>query len=232
MRRRLEKQTRYLGGHVTTVRPQFAAYYAQGFHPPFFPSLMDSPYRLLHLGRFITQPPRPAALEALPAELIAQIADYLPPSSVALLSLAIADYILYSARDVGRVYIRATLSIASKHVFCRRWTETYRRLYCFYCHKLHTLRKHKDGLGAEELFRRVTNSWCMRSAATYNCGTTNIHHAGFRFEHVQMAMKLHRLGLFSDAKAFLMSSALLRPACRRMTDLPANLGLFSSSPDY
>lgn len=81
------KSARHLGGHVTTFRPQFAAYYAQGFNPLLLFSLMDSSYHLLHLNRVITPPPRPAALEALLAELIAQIADYLPPSSVALFSL-------------------------------------------------------------------------------------------------------------------------------------------------
>ena len=62
-------------------------------------------------------------------------------------------------------------------------------LYCFVCNKRHVLRRrHEDRLGAEEMYRRVSESRCQRGDGTYNYGTTDTYHAGFRFEHVQMTM--------------------------------------------
>lgn len=108
-----------------------------------------------------------------------------------------------------------------------------RTLYCFTCNTLHVLfRGHEDRLGAEEIYRRVSDRRCPSSDGTYNYGTTYTYHAGFNFEHVQMAMKSYRRDFLSDAKAFLEASVFLQPTRGRMTYLPANMGLLFFEPRF
>ena len=69
-------------------------------------------------------------------------------------------------------------------------------LHCFVFNQLHVfLRKQEDRLGAEEMYRQVSKSRYQRGDDIYNYGTTNTCHAGLKFEHVQMTMKLYRRGL-------------------------------------
>ena len=104
-------------------------------------------------------------------------------------------------------------------------------LYCFYCHKLHVLsRRHEDVLDAGEMYRRVSEGRCLRGEGTYNYGCVTTYHAGFKFEHFQMAMKLYRRGLLADAKAVLTHTAFLQPARGDLTTGPAYKGLYFFEP--
>ena len=106
-------------------------------------------------------------------------------------------------------------------------------LYCFVCNKLHVLvRRHEGGLGAEEMYRRVPEGRCQLGEGRYNYGTVSTYHAGFKFEHVQMAMKLYRRGLVADAKVFLICSAFLQPLRGRITSLPFYMGLYFFEPRF
>ncbi|MCJ1229015.1 hypothetical protein MMC12_005679 [Toensbergia leucococca] len=240
---------------------------------------MDSLLRLLHLDRVVTQPQRPAILqrpatpprpaiaklfECLPAELIHQIAAWLPPSSAASLSLCnhklhitlgkqslqnlhqsypIRLFEAYK-RDSLERYNQRALSEAFKRDSLERYNQRAlflqaldrdlpETLYCFICNRLHVLiQGHEAGLEAEELYRRVSKKHCQRGDSQYNKGTAYTYHAGFKFEHVQMAMKLRRRGLLPDAKAYLTSLAILRPARGPITFLPEYMGLYLFEPRF
>lgn len=203
-------------------------------------NMMECLLRLLRLGRVRSQPQRPAAydpgasrrdnpLESLPAELIFQVAARLPPSSATLLSLCSHQLHVMlgqrSLRDLNQSDSRYNEQALLLQALDRDLSET---LYCFVCNKLHVLRRrHEDRLGAEEMYRRVSESRCQRGDGTYNYGRTDTYHAGFRFEHVQMTMKLYRRGLLADAKAFLTRSAFLQPAF-----LPSYRGLYFFEPRF
>ena len=192
---------------------------------------MDRLLRLLPLwclGRVRLQPQRPAAhdpgvsrkaslLESLPAELIFQVAAWLEPRSAILLSLC--SHKLHSMlgqsslRDLNQSNSSYNERALLLQALDRDLSDT---LYCFVCNKLHVLlRRHEDRLAAEDMYRRVYKGRCQMRDATYNFGTTSTYHPGFKFEHLQMTMKLYRRGLLADANAFLMRSALLRPAPAR-----------------
>lgn len=204
---------------------------------------MDCLLRLLHLGRVQAQPQRPAAstpsasrrnslFECLPVELILEVAAWLPPSSATLLSLC--NHKLHemlgqrSLRDLNRSSPSRSEQALLLQALDRDLPQT---LYCFSCNKLHVLLgKHEDVLEAEELYKRVSKGRCLRADGTYNYGTVDTYHAGFKFEHVQMAMKLYRRGLVADAKVFLTRSAFLQPARGRMTLFPSYKGLYFFEP--
>lgn len=189
----------------------------------------------LSLGRVMTQPQRPAAyslFKCLPAELIQEIADWLTPSSIASLSLCNHRlHIILGKRSLQDLHRSDSNEQALLlQALDRDLPET---LYCFICNRLHVLfRGREDGLRAEEMYRRVSDGRCPSSDGTYNYGTAYTYHAGFKFEHVQMAMKLHRRGLLSDAKAYLTGLAFLEPARGRMTSLPTNSGLYFFEPRF
>lgn len=69
--------------------------------------------------------------------------------------------------------------------------------HCYICSKIHLLAPaNKQALGAEERYQRVCDSRCLRGGGLYNFGTVANCHADFKFEHIQMAMKLYRGGSF------------------------------------
>lgn len=200
-------------------------------------NLMDSLLRLLHLGRVVIQPQIPAAyspFKCLPTELIQQIAAWLPPSSAASLSLCNHKlHIMLGKKSLQDLYQSDPCHNEQALLLQALDRDLPETLYCFVCNKLHILfQGQKNRLGAKELYRRVSDGRCPSSDGTYNYGTTYTYHAEFKFEHVQMAMKLHRRGLLSDAKAYLTGSAFLQPARGRMTYLPASIGLYLFEPRF
>ena len=93
--------------------------------------------------------------------------------------------------------------------------------FCYNCKKLHLLRRlRQDPLMADELFMRVSNSRCnnlKRNAAKSNQQAAYIHHPGFKFEHLYMAMKLHRQAVNSRFfRAYLRCLQMSEPLCRAM----------------
>ena len=240
-----ENQARDSGRHdnYSTLTPRFPTHSVQDSASYISSNLMDCLLRLLHLGRVPAQPRRPAAVtpsasrrdslfEGLPVELILEVAAWLPPSSATLLSLC--NHKLHEM--LGQRSLRGLNQSNPSHNEQALFLQALDRdlpdtLYCFWCNKLHVLlRKHEDKLEAEELYKRVSKGRCLSADGTYNYGTTYTHHAGFKFEHVQMAMKLYRRGLVADAKAFLTRSAFLQPARGRMTSLPSFEGLYLFEP--
>lgn len=206
---------------------------------------MELLLRLSPLGRVRSWVQRPAAydpgatrtdslFESLPAELILQVAARLPPSSATILSLCnrklhfmLGQRSLQDLNQSSSCYDEQALLLQTLD---RDLSET---LYCFVCNKLHVLlHKHEDRLGAEELHRRVAERRCQRGDDIYNYGTTETYIPEFRFEHVQMAMKLYRRGLLADAKAYLMRLAFLQPARGRITSFPSHEGLYFFEPRF
>ncbi len=188
---------------------------------------------LWRLGRVRSQPQRPDAhdpgvsrkdslLESLPPELIFQVAAWLQPRSAILLSLCSRKLHSMlgqtSLRDLNQSNSSYDEQALLLQALDRDLSDT---LYCFVCNKLHVLlRKGEDRLGAEDRYRRVSEGRCQLGDIIYNYHMDKTYHAGFKFEHFQMAMKLYRRGLLADAKAFLMRSAFLQPARGSLIYLP------------
>lgn len=107
-------------------------------------------------------------------------------------------------------------------------------LYCLNCNQLHFIfvRHEVRLLRAEQIYRRVPECRCPISDGTCDYRTFYNYHARFKFEHVQMAMKLYRHGLLSDAKAYLKCLAFLRPNRQRINAFPTNLGLSFFEPRF
>lgn len=106
-------------------------------------------------------------------------------------------------------------------------------LYCFLCNRLHVLfPRHEHGRRADEIYKRVSDGLCYVSGAAYNYGTRYFRHAAFRFEHIQMAMKLDRRGLLSDAKAYWKVLTYPQPTQGFMTLLPTTIGLHFFEPRF
>lgn len=168
----------------------------------------------------------------IPIEIIQQIASGLPLSSSAALTLCnkTLNHIL------GNQYLLALSQTPSsskeREVFLKALDrDILEAFYCFYCYKLHILTgTHEHGLTDKERFKRVSYSRCLGGDGTYNNGTTHTHHAHFKFEHVQMAMKLYRHGLVSSMNAYLRFSTLLQPAIHNMTSIPGHRGLYFFEP--
>ena len=196
---------------------------------------MDCLFRLLHLGRARAQPQRPAAYSPfgiLPAELIFQVAAYLPPSSATLLSLC--NHKLHET--LGRKSLQELAQSDPRHNERALVLQALDRdlpyaLYCPSCHKVRILsQRHEGSLEAEELYRRVSESRCLSGNNTYNDKCVTTYHAGFKFEHFQMAMRLYRRGNLAYAKAFLTCSAFLQPVRGHLTDFPSHQGLYFFEP--
>ena len=72
-------------------------------------------------------------------------------------------------------------------------------VYCFICKRLRALhQRHETGPRAEQIYNRVWQGRCRWYRDYY--GTFDTSHSLFQFDHIQMAMKLYRRGLVSDAK--------------------------------
>lgn len=198
---------------------------------------MDTLLRLLHLSRFVKWPQKPATpsrLESLPTELIELIIAWLPPSSAVSLSLCNHRlHVMFSERALHRLSHGHLCHIERGLLLEALDRDLSTTLYCFLCNKLHVLlRRHEHRLGSKQIHRRVSNGRCWRSEGTYNYGSTRTYHAGFKFEHVQMAMKLYRRGLLSEAKAYLTRLAIIQPARGQMSILPCNMGLYFFEPRF
>ena len=132
------------------------------------------------------------SFDLLPPEMIQHIASFLPASSAAALALcnhglsgALGEHqwnLLRSDPDERAVFLQCLERDLPEHLFCDR------------CAKLHLHR------GPGVFIRRHQCSTIDRIN-----GTTQYYHSRFQFEHVQMAMKLHRSG--RDTKGYLAQLA-------------------------
>ena len=173
----------------------------------------------------------------VPSEIIHEIASWLPLSSAANLTLCNRKlkYIL------GNSYLLALRpddsSKYERNLFLqgldRHSPETFQ---CYGCSKLHFLAPTgEDRSTPEERFKWVSNFRCLNRNDSDTLLYTHViefhYHAQFRFEHMQVAMKLYRLGLVSDAKSYLKCLALTEPLHHEMTtSQPSNMGYYFFEP--
>ena len=175
--------------------------------------------------------------DRIPLEIIHEIASWLPLSSAANLTLCnrklkhiLGNRYLLALRPDGSSKYERNLFLRGLD---RHSPETF---LCYGCSKLHPLAPiDEDRLTPEARFKWVSEFRCLSRNDTdkllYTYVITFHYHAQFRFEHIQVAMKLHRLGLVSDAKAYLECSALKEPIRRKMTVYdPSNMGYYFFEP--
>ena len=159
--------------------------------------------------------------DRLPTETIHQILSSVPPDTKACLTLCNKKlnmilgnkYVLplRKRNHRGRPVFLRTLD--------RDLTDSF---FCHNCKKIHLLRRiTEDALTADELFKRVSNSRCSNNlkadAAKYNQQAAYIYRPGLKFEHLYMAMKLHRQDVGpSFLRAYLGLLQMSHPLCRAM----------------
>jgi hypothetical protein len=149
------------------------------------------------------------SFDLLPPEMIQHIASFMLASSAAALALcnhglsgALGEHqwnLLRSDPDERAVFLQCLERDLPEHLFCD------------HCAKLHLHR------GPGVFIRRHQCSTIDRIN-----GTTQYYHSRFQFEHVQMAMKLHRSG--RDTKGY---HAHLAPADTTIRG-PHNLYIFEA----
>ena len=172
----------------------------------------------------------------VPYEIIHEIASWLPLSSAAYLTLCNRKL----KGILGNRYLLALRQDdSSKHernLFLqgldRRSPKTF---HCYGCSKLHFLGpRDEDGLAPEERFTWISGLQCLKGNDSDELLYTHViafhYHAKFRFEHMQVAMKLYRRGLVSEARSYIKCLALVQPTIREMTYQPTNLGFYFFEP--
>jgi len=126
-------------------------------------------------------------LEVFPVEIIQQIAGFLPLSTA--VALALCSHNLYSI--IGSQYFKdlsTTPELGSLLQLLDRDLPDH--IFCVRCLKLHQPRR--PDLKERSRDAQFSQRKCFQQDV--QLGTSDYYHNGFRFEQVQMAMKLHRLG--------------------------------------
>lgn len=170
-------------------------------------------------------------LELLPAELIHQIESWLPLNSA--VSLALCSRKLHNVLGV-----KSLLSLSANKSEQARFLQALDRdlaetLYCFACNRLHVLfQRRRTRIGTEERFQWVADGRCWNADGMYNYGTALTYYAEFKFEHVQMAVKLRRRGQLSEASAYMARLSFIKPTVGRLTTLPTYKGLYLFKPRF
>ena len=156
----------------------------------------------------------------LPIEIILQILASVPSETKACLALC--------NKELNSILGNKYISPLRKRNHRRRsslvWTldqDLADSFFCFHCKKLHLLRHHEQRpLLADELFLRVTNSRCSkvrRDAVRHNQQAAYVYHPRFTFEHLYMALKLHRRKADSEfLQEYLEHLRMSEPLCRAM----------------
>ncbi len=179
----------------------------------------------------LRQPATSGIFDRIPPGITQQIASWLPHSSAAALALCshklnhlLGDQYLLALRQ-------GESSMSERMLFLQALDQDVPgAFYCYYCIKLHLVQKPGTGLTPEERFRWASESRCSGADGAYNYGATYNYHAQFRFEHLQVAMKLYRRGLVSDTIAYLNCLTLIGPIRRDMSIFPKYLGFYFFEP--
>lgn len=154
-------------------------------------------------------------IDQLPSELILEVASWLIVSSAATLALCNtwlftllrkSSLDLLNGHDVNHLertsFVKA-LGRDNVHTF-----------FCYSCRELHYLRQdHQRKKIAERRFARTSTSLCKtgESMDKYQDEGRRSHSENFTHKHLQVALKLSRHRLYSEAKLYLKSASITRP---------------------
>ncbi len=147
--------------------------------------------------------------DQLPPELVLEIADWLPTSSVAILGLCNRRLFILLGRS--SLAVLGAGNASSRALF---WKGIGRDLidtfFCDSCERLHFLKQNfrrKKTIG-----RRFARTFSSRPTADIERYLQRYEH--FTFEHVQVAMKLYRHNLISYGDMYLKSALTRQPNVR------------------
>ncbi len=170
-------------------------------------------------------------LELLPNELIHEIKSWLPPSSA--VSLALCSGKLLEVIGM-KPFLDLKIHESERALFLQTLDfDLPETLYCFTCNRLHVLfQRCRTKIYTNEMFQRVAKKQCPFGDGVYNIGTAFIYSADFKFEHLQMAAKLHRRGDLPEANAYMARLSLTEPAAEPMTLNPEYNGLYLFEPRF
>jgi hypothetical protein len=150
--------------------------------------------------------------DTLPVELIQHVAHFLPTSTAA--AFALSNH--YLCEVIGCQYwtdLHHPTEVKEREIFLQLLDRdlTY-HLFCHRCRRLHL--PTPAGIGEwtdARLIHRLKQRRCFQE--DFSAKTANYLSTTFRFEHLQMTMKLHRLGL--DFQTYLRSLARVENNCTR-----------------
>lgn len=175
--------------------------------------------------------PRFPFLGRLPAELVLDIADWLPASSAA--ALALCNHGLFNV--LGRSSLTA-LSAKELHpnerdMFLQNLDrDSVDSFFCFRCRKLHLLGKSST---PQMRFSTISHSRCEPVMEEYEYEHEKLRSGNdnLTVEHAQVALKLYRHGLYSDLQKYLNHASVTQPKPEVMSLLPGNWGFHFFEPD-
>ncbi len=154
--------------------------------------------------------------DQLPPELVLEIVDWLPTSSVAILGLRNRRLFILLGRS--SLAVLGAGNASSRALF---WKGIGRDLidtfFCDSCERLHFLKQNcRRKKTTERRFARTP-----RSRPTVEKERYLQRYEHFTFEHVQVAMKLYRHNLTLDGDMYLNSALLTRPKVRATSMFPS-----------
>ena len=184
--------------------------------------------------------------DCLPGELINHIAAFLPLSAKVAFSLCNHPFQRFLRMPYSRLRDK-DVALDRRNFLQALDRDLPNGFYCWGCHRLHLFAKDKGlVLRVDELFRRVADTPCAHLIlpkipspaniakyapyASQNRGIDPIYHSGFLFEHVSMAMKLHRSGRVGEADQYLQKLRLDRPRAQTLSLDPDYAGLYYFEP--
>ena len=167
-----------------------------------------------------------STLELLPAELKHEIASWLPLHSKA--SLALCSSTLYNTfcfKILSRLKADESERPEFLQLLDRDLSNT---LYCYSCHRLHVIYPEQlsHHTRTKTILWRINRWRCHDNPFFRLCIGRKMFSLAFSFDHIRMATKLHRLGLQSQAQAYLRYLSYSEPLVREMSSSPMFRGFY------
>ncbi len=167
-------------------------------------------------------------IDQLPPELVLEVASWLPVSSAATLALCNrwlftflrrSSFDLLNGHGVNHLERTSFLKALGRDVVDS--------FFCYSCRELHYLRQdYQPKKTAEKRFARTSNSLCKARENTdkYQDEGRRSHNEHFTYKHLQVALKLSRHLLYSEADMYLKSASITRPEADSISVLRSSWG--------
>ena len=199
--------------------------------------LASAPSATTHVEHWTDNETAVGQFELLPIELIQLIASLLPPSSAVAFTICnhhlrciIGNRHISELRSCGREERQRFLQALDR--------DLPNALFCHVCCRIHTFRTRANcKLNAQQLFDKISKVPCFcpsqfasMTEPIRNAQIEKVYHSKFLFEHVAMAMKLHRSGRSIAADEYCRLLRLEDPFSCILCKHPLVRGLYYFEP--
>ncbi len=154
-------------------------------------------------------------IDQLPPELVLEVASWLPVSSAATLALCNRWLFTLLRRSSFDLLNGHGVNHSERTLFLKALgRDNVDTFFCYSCRELHYLRQdYQRKTTAEKRFARTSSSLCKARESTdkYQDEGRRSHNEHFTYKHLQVALKLSRHLLYSEANIYLKSASITRP---------------------